>query len=199
MADRRTYHHGDLREALLDAVLTVVAEEGVHAVKVSALARRCGVSSGAPFRHFTNREALLVAAAERAVDGQLAAMDAAAEQVTDPLEAERARGVAYIRWAVEHPGAFRLLQDPALIRASERLTRQAEAFQSQLDGVLGARQVGEVAPEMARRTAGALAGMALLGGLAKMLVDGALGERTPEEAERLAWEVTGVLGEGLGG
>lgn len=191
---KKRYHHGDLREALLDAVLAEVAANGVDTVKVSALARRCGVSSGAPFKHFANREALLVAAAERSADQQHEAMERAAAGVGDPLESQRARGVAYVRWAVENPGGFRLLSRGEVIAASERLQGMSVAFREQLDATLGAERPGEHTPALTARTAGALAGTALVYGLAKMLVDGTLGDRSPEEAEQIANEVTAMLG-----
>jgi len=197
MASKHRYHHGDLREALLEAVFDVVATEGVAAVKVSALARACGVSSGAPFRHFASREALLVAAAERAADQQLAAMHSAAEGLSDPMAAQRAQGVAYVRWAVENPGAFRLLDRADIVDASDRIRSQGLAFRSQLDATVGAHDAAPVTPALARRTAAALAAQALIYGLAKMIVDGVLGEVDPDDAERLAMEVTAVLGTGL--
>lgn len=196
---KRGYHHGDLREALLDAVIDVVASEGVGAVKVSALARACGVSSAAPFRHFPTREALLVAAAERAALEQMAAMDKAAANAPNPVEAERARGVAYVRWAVLNPGAFRLLDQPQIIQASSWLGKESSAFVEQLDAVLGERDESRSAPALTQRTAAALAAQALVYGLARMVVDGSLGSIDEDQAEQLAWEVTGVLGVGLRG
>jgi AcrR family transcriptional regulator len=56
-----TYHHGDLRDALVEAALQDVERGGPEAVSISALAKRLGVSQPAPYRHFADREALLVA------------------------------------------------------------------------------------------------------------------------------------------
>ena len=106
--------------------------------------------------------------------------------------------MAYVRWAVENPGAFRLLADGGLVQASAVLQAQSAAFRQQMDAVLGAEESGTAASALLQRTAAALAAQSMVYGLAKMLVDGTLGERTPEEAELLAWEVTGVLGRGLG-
>src|SRR4051795_2187601 len=60
---RATYHHGDLRAALVTAALELVAEKGVPGLSVAEAARRAGVSSAAPYRHFSSRTALLSAAA----------------------------------------------------------------------------------------------------------------------------------------
>src|SRR6476661_5074234 len=56
-----TYHHGDLREALVQAALQEAEQGGPEAINISALAKKLGVSQPAPYRHFADREALLAA------------------------------------------------------------------------------------------------------------------------------------------
>jgi AcrR family transcriptional regulator len=56
-----TYHHGDLREALVQAALQEVGRGGPEAISISALAKKLGVSQPAPYKHFADREALLTA------------------------------------------------------------------------------------------------------------------------------------------
>src|SRR5260370_2879655 len=63
---RRGYHHGNLRKALVEATLRLIEEGGPASVTVRDAARRAGVSSGAPFRHFSNRAALMAALASAA-------------------------------------------------------------------------------------------------------------------------------------
>jgi AcrR family transcriptional regulator len=58
---QNTYHHGDLRDALVQSALLDVERGGPEAVNISALAKKLGVSQPAPYRHFADREALLVA------------------------------------------------------------------------------------------------------------------------------------------
>jgi AcrR family transcriptional regulator len=58
---RHTYHHGDLREALIQAALDEAEQGGPEAISIKALAKTLGVSQPAPYRHFADREALLVA------------------------------------------------------------------------------------------------------------------------------------------
>src|SRR5260370_8363924 len=60
----KPYHHGDLRAALIQAGLAILAEEGAQALTLRAAARRAGVSHSAPYRHFADKEALLAAIAE---------------------------------------------------------------------------------------------------------------------------------------
>ncbi len=194
---RDAYHHGQLRTALLQAALETIATRGVDAVKMNELARRTGVSVAAPFRHFPNRQALLVALAEDAAQRLQARMEAAAGTHEDPVEAHRARGVAYVRFAVEEPAYFAVLSRADVIAASPLLQRMSAMNIEAMDLILGKRRGGEATPALVRRTAGVLAAQALTFGLARMLVEGLLGDITPEQAERLAYEVTGVLGEGL--
>lgn len=174
-----------------------IKAEGVEAVKVNGLARRAGVSVAAPFRHFPSRQALLVALAEEGAQRLQQRMEAAARAYDDPVEAHRARGVAYVRFAVEEPAYLTLLSRADILAASPVLRQMSAMNIEAMDGVLGKRQGGEVSPLLVRRTAGVLAAQALTFGLARMIVDGLLGDITADQAERLAHEVTGVLGEGL--
>ena len=69
------YHHGDLRNALLDAARAILEEESLANLSLRAVARRAGVSHAAPYRHFPNHESLLV---ELAHEGFGSAIDIAA-------------------------------------------------------------------------------------------------------------------------
>lgn len=115
--DDRDYHHGDLRRALIAAAVELVEQEGLEAVSVREVARRVGVSPGAPFRHFKSRTALLTAVAEEAQERLLTAVAEARrhEQVDDPLEAFRAIGEGFLRWAFENPGHFHVISTRAVI------------------------------------------------------------------------------------
>ena len=103
MPKRESYHHGDLRAALVEAALTLIAERGIDALSVAEAARRTGVSPGAPYRHFPTRLALLKAAATRAAEllaADLRAATGKAENATEALarvgpprqRSERSRG-----------------------------------------------------------------------------------------------------------
>src|SRR3954454_10694189 len=61
-----TYHHGDLRGALIEAALREAEQGGPEAISISALAKQLGVSQPAPYRHFADREALLAAVTAKA-------------------------------------------------------------------------------------------------------------------------------------
>ncbi|MEO1274450.1 MAG: helix-turn-helix domain-containing protein, partial [Pseudomonadota bacterium] len=90
---RRGYHHGNLREALIEATRTLIAEKGVAGVTIADAARAAGVSPAAPYRHFQNREELIVARVleqhRPALERQDAGLAAAMGQPQDPHPAAR--------------------------------------------------------------------------------------------------------------
>jgi AcrR family transcriptional regulator len=111
----RAYHHGDLRNALLDAARKILEEETLGQLSLRAVARRAGVSHAAPYRHFPNHEALLV---ELAVEGFVELKDeiaAAGAQATD-AESDRIAsiGAAYMRFVVRRPELTSLMFGPQL-------------------------------------------------------------------------------------
>src|SRR5262245_2808294 len=71
--EKRPYHHGNLRQALIDSTIELVGERGIDGFSVAEAARLAGVSPGAPYRHFPDRDALLAAASSAATE-QLAAV-----------------------------------------------------------------------------------------------------------------------------
>jgi AcrR family transcriptional regulator len=104
------YHHGNLRQALLEEAAEVIRERGVGALSLRDLARRVGVSHGAPARHFSDKGALLAALATDALERfQAALLGGMAEAGDSALDRHRAIGMGYIRFAIEHPAYFRLM------------------------------------------------------------------------------------------
>lgn len=94
---RSSYHHGDLRAALVDAGLDMVAERGIEALSVAEAAKRAGVSAAAPYRHFPHRLAFLAAvatAAAREFDTEVRT----AARSGDPLEQMEATARTYVRF-----------------------------------------------------------------------------------------------------
>lgn len=129
------YHHGDLRNALVEAAERAVDEKG-EVPSLRALADLCGVSHGAPYRHFADADDLLGSVAARGFEGLTAAIRAASTDVSPPA-AKLARGcLAYIAWGVRHPARYGLMfgdhspvaDHPACGEASAR------AFQVLIDG-----------------------------------------------------------------
>ncbi|GGQ49476.1 TetR/AcrR family transcriptional regulator [Couchioplanes azureus] len=99
MSAERGYHHGDLRAALIQASFELLAEGGLQRFSVAAVARRLGVSSAAPYRHFPDRAHLLGAVSAAAARDLRAAIAAAAAAAgTDPAERLAAAAGAYVRY-----------------------------------------------------------------------------------------------------
>lgn len=115
MATRSTYHHGNLGPALIAAARDLLAANGPGAVSLREAARRVGVSATATYRHFTDKDHLLAAiAAEgyREFAEKLRNAEVGAEDFSG-------LGAAYIEFAIEHPGLFRLMFGP-LLRERDR-------------------------------------------------------------------------------
>ena len=109
------YHHGNLRQALVEAAVDVVREGGPEALALRELARRVGVSHNAAYRHFADREALVDVAAGRALEALVATVHKRLARVDDEDPVRRARrrlmeiGAGYVEFALEETGLFRLL------------------------------------------------------------------------------------------
>ncbi|HTW28038.1 MAG TPA: TetR/AcrR family transcriptional regulator [Acetobacteraceae bacterium] len=137
---RDSYHHGNLREALIAAALRLIAEHGPAGFSFAEVARAADVSPAAPYRHFRDRNALLAEIARRGFDGFSAALEAAWDEGRpDPVTAIEACGHAYLDFARRERASYAAMfesdlpisEDPALLAASERafsvLRRAADA------------------------------------------------------------------------
>jgi len=146
-----TYHHGDLRKALIQAAEEILEEQGLAALSIREAARRAGVSHNAPYRHFPDRDSLL---AELAAEGfrQLGAELAA--------HGGREMGEAYVRFALAQPARFRLMFGAQRKAAQETYAMLVSAFRK--DGALADPQ------------AAAAAAWSLVHGLAQLVLDGQL-------------------------
>ncbi len=103
---RSGYHHGDLRAALIRTGLQLAREDGAAAVGVREATRRAGVSARAAYRHFADRDALVQAVAQQALDRMSQEIIAGQQGVTDGAGLLRAVGEGYVRFALAEPGWF---------------------------------------------------------------------------------------------
>ncbi|MFI6322491.1 TetR/AcrR family transcriptional regulator [Nonomuraea sp. NPDC050556] len=103
---RSTYHHGDLREALVRAGLEMARAEGAQAVVLREATRRAGVTARAAYRHFADREALVRAVAGAALTEMAATITRCQAGASDGLALLRGVGEGYIRFALDEPGWF---------------------------------------------------------------------------------------------
>jgi AcrR family transcriptional regulator len=175
----RSYHHGNLRQALLEAALGLAQRHGPDRVSVREAARLVGVSPGAPFRHFPNRRALMTALAEEAGERlRIEVRKSMAGRRGPPLQRLRALGRGYLHWATAHPSHFRILsaRDQIDLEGSMALRNSIGEVRALTEQTLAeAQQQGEVDP------AHGVAALALLSratvyGLARMQQDGHLGQ-----------------------
>lgn len=126
---RASYHHGDLREALIRSALDLIAARGPAALAFAEIARAVGVSPAAPYRHFRDRNALIAEIARRGFERFALELEAGWNLGRpDPIRAMEACGRAYLGFARREPAwyaamfspGFSLEEDPALLLASER-------------------------------------------------------------------------------
>jgi AcrR family transcriptional regulator len=103
---RSGVHHGDLRPELERAAIDIVAESGIDRLTMAEVSRRAGVSTAAPYKHFADRETLLVALATRAYREQATQFEAAVEGAADPADGMATFARAYVDYATENRGLF---------------------------------------------------------------------------------------------
>lgn len=106
--EKRGYHHGDLRRALIEAGLKLLEERDAEALSLREVARAAGVSATAVYRHFPNKDALLDALATEGLGRLAEAQHAAADAAGGGQAGFAATGVAYVRFALANPALFRL-------------------------------------------------------------------------------------------
>ncbi len=192
---KRGYHHGNLRRALMDQALELVREGGPHAVTMREAARRIGVSSGAPYKHFADQDELMRALSEEGFERMKAVMDeAVAAAGDDALERFRAMGIAYVQFAVANPEYFRIMSIPEFV---PRELESRDDYNGAVDHILDSQRTGRMASEDPQTVM--LAAHCLMHGLAHLFVDGYMSVSGigPDQAETVARAVTEVLGRGL--
>lgn len=169
---RETYHHGDLKTALVEAAESIIAEEGVEGFTLRKATRKAGVSPGAPNHHFGGMAGLLTAVAARAYDDLETAFRAV------PLSGKSSQDLrnltaTYVHFAMDNPGRFRLMgrmdlinpDDPALLRSAHNAMS--------VPGTIAAEMIGEKLPQLEdeKLSVRLAAIMAPIHGLAHMAVE----------------------------
>lgn len=127
--NEKRYHHGDLREAIVDAVLSQIEAGGPEAVSLRAAARTVGVSPGATFKHFRDKRAVLTALAVDGFDRMNARIEVETAAAESAMDRFLAVGRGYLLWALENPARFRIMfradllepNDAALVESTSRL------------------------------------------------------------------------------
>src|SRR5436190_7702098 len=134
----RPYHHGDLRNALLESARSILEKQGLEALSLRAVARGAGVSHAAPYRHFPNHESLLV---ELAVEGfQELRGELVRAGNTAGHESDRIAtiGAAYMRFVARRPALASLMFGPQLPNRDQFpvLAEAADAISAEIGAAL---------------------------------------------------------------
>lgn len=194
------YQHGNLREALVQAGLKLLAEGGVAGLSLRAAAQLAGVSHAAPYRHFHDKDALVAAIAEqgfRLLSASLRAGEATA-QGASVRERLRAQGQGYVKFALEYPAYLRIIFGGVLTGSQATPELQAagrEAYQLLRDLVAEGIARGEL--RAADPDVVALTVWSAVHGLSNLLICKAV----PAEAhsvEALTDAVLALVGDGIG-
>ncbi len=180
MTGKPTYHHGDLRRALLDAAASAIEESGVTALSLRDLARRAGVSHAAPAHHFGDKRGLLTALAAEGFDRLSAALRETRAATGSFLEL----GVTYVRFATTHRAHFEVMWRPDLYHADDPDLVAARSRSS--DALYSAVTDLSDGPGAADTRQAGLAAWSLAHGYATLWLSGSLPDLPdpPDEAAR---------------
>ena len=184
---KATYHHGDLRAALVHAAMELLEEGGETDLSLRAVARRAGVSPAAPYRHYADREALVSTVAAVGYR-ELAERLAAAHPSPSTPEQLASVAIAYVQFALQRPALFRIMfTEPCDRDDSERVAATAAVSQY-------VRAIVQRTFPQADAEALATAIWALVHGLAFLHLDGKLEASPPAAvAERIRAAIDALL------
>jgi AcrR family transcriptional regulator len=201
-AAKEKYHHGDLRTALLDAALTVISEIGPQGLTIREVARRAGVSHAAPYRHFTDRDELILAVVERGFElmqQTMSAEKAAAQK--DPVSQFAASGLAYVNFALQHPAYYRVMFSGNLLSSTGNVSLQhtsRDALQEMVTNISDCQGLGIV--RKGDPTIQALTILSTIHGFVSLVNDNRIGHliNQPSSLDGIRDAVLTMIFEGLG-
>ena len=193
------YHHGNLKESLLETALEMVDKEGLESVTLRDLTQRLGTSRSAVYRHFESKEALILGVIKRGYE-QLDLLFTPIFQDTTQSVAERFEkmGRAYLDFAIAHPNLYRLLFGENFRQEREEICdykdeKQATGLYALIGLLLEAQEEGIIAQENPMIQAATV--WASIHGLASLLIDGHL--MMSDNLEAIYEYSQGVLLKGL--
>jgi AcrR family transcriptional regulator len=198
----KPYHHGDLRQALIQAGMELLSEGGAAALDLRKVARKAGVSHAAPYRHFTDKQALVAAINEEGFR-QLAARirSTLRDAPEDSVEQLQAVARAYIQFAREQPWLMREMFSGLTVEreAFPDLSAASKAvFMCYWEVVKWGQEEGKIVDG----DAGALSGVlwSLLHGVAMLTIENQIRPYTdgPDGAERVMHYSVELFYKGLG-
>ena len=203
MAEAKSnYHHGNLRSALLDAAASIISDTGPQGLTIREVASRAGVSHGAPYRHFSGKDDILLAVVEQGfalLEQTMAERKAAADD--DPISQFAASGMAYVDFALQQSAYYRVMFSGNLLSAGGELSLEhtsRETLQEMVRNIEECQALGIVRqgnPEVL-----ALTIWSTVHGFVSLANDGRLDHLLQDDAnaDSLRDEVLGAIFQGLG-
>jgi AcrR family transcriptional regulator len=188
-----SYHHGDLRHALLQAALSLVAERSPAELSLREVARRAGVTYAAPYHHFADKSALLAAVACQGFEGLAAVLERAATARRTLQNELLAMAEAYVAFAIANPSHYRVMFLPEAKASSDTDALHIagdRAFGMLLERVASARPR---APEHERLVL-ATTVWAALHGLSLLAIDGVLQSKLPDPEKSIREACRSIVG-----
>ncbi|SCL34458.1 transcriptional regulator, TetR family [Micromonospora nigra] len=207
LGETRRYHHGDLRTALVEAGLRLARSGGADALGLRGVTRSVGVTPNAAYRHFADRQALVLAVAveaqgllARAMLDRIGVIEPDAEPGEQALERLRAVGLGYIHFALSEPGWFELAiltkDEPGEEAASVRIADAVPPpYQLLLDVLNGLVEAGVLSPE--RRAHAEWACWSAVHGFADLVTRGPLHGQDRDVIDKLAAHVVDTIIAGI--
>ncbi len=179
MPARRRYHHGNLKQLLLDSAVALIGETGPRAFTLRELARRARVSHNAPYRHFKDKEDLLSAVAAQGFDLLNSAMTQEMAKGSNGLERLQLAGRGYVQFALNYPRHILVMfETPASDARPEYESSGRRAFQTLLDAIVAAQAEGGLPAGDPHPYA--IVAWAAVHGLSKLAVAGRLPFNAPQ-------------------
>ena len=192
--DKKSYHHGNLAESLLEAVDELATKFGLEAVTLRACAKIVGVSPSSAFRHYADKRSLLTAFATTALDQLSESMDIAKKLAVDKDENEFAAvGLAYIEFALDKPAFFRAMwREETTYTNDEHYIAATKRLSSHLQGGFG-ETIADDDPDSF--SSEELLAWSSVHGLANLFVDGPVAkDQSKAEKMNLAAAMIKTLG-----
>ncbi|MEI4263107.1 TetR/AcrR family transcriptional regulator [Roseovarius sp. D0-M9] len=197
---KRGYHHGNLRQALVEAALALIEDKGPTGFTLSEAATRAGVTPAAVYRHFSGREDLIAEAALQGYEMFGALMTHAyADGQPSALAAFEATGRAYLAFARKHPGHYIAMFESGIsVNRTPELAAAALAARRVLEAA--AAQLCQHIPEAQRPPATMFSAhiWAMSHGVVELFARGAPGSASPYAPEDLLESGIGIYLRGLG-
>ena len=185
MPRSKPYHHGNLRQSLLEAAVRLIAESGPAGFNLREVARRANVSHNAPYRHFKDKGEMLAEVAAQGFRELTEAMREGAASELTPMRQLKRSGYAYVAFALRRPEHFAAMFDaPSLGDSSPCRQAGEEAFGTLVGFIALCQREGQLPAGGTEYRA--LLAWSLVHGIAKLAIANLLPFRSPDQMLQFA-------------